>query len=60
MEINNPQYDAECGFVPRRIHRRTSGYVPVDGTQVTESQASKMWNYFFPGLYPQAERFKYS
>jgi hypothetical protein len=34
---------------PRRIHRRISGYVPVDGTQVTEPQANKMWNYFFPG-----------
>ena len=37
------------GSSPRRIHRRISGYVPVDGTQVTEPQASKMWNYFFPG-----------
>ena len=36
------------GSSPRRIHRRISGYVPVDGTQVTEPQASKMWNYFFP------------
>ncbi|MGB5615561.1 MAG: hypothetical protein WBM78_01890, partial [Desulfobacterales bacterium] len=37
------------GSSPRRIHRRISGYVPADGTQVTEPQASKMWNYFFPG-----------
>ena len=37
------------GSSPRRIHRRISGYVPADGTQVTEPQASKMWNYFLPG-----------
>jgi hypothetical protein len=37
------------GSSPRRIHRRISGYVPADGTQVTEPQASMMWNYFFPG-----------
>jgi hypothetical protein len=37
------------GSSPRRIHRRISGYGPADGTQVTEPQASKMWNYFFPG-----------
>jgi hypothetical protein len=39
------------GSSPRRIRRRISGYVPADGTQVTEPQASKMWNYFFQGPY---------
>jgi hypothetical protein len=37
------------GSSPRRIRWRISGYVPADGTQVTEPQASETWNYFFPG-----------
>jgi hypothetical protein len=45
-----PQYGAECGFVAKaHPPAHISGYVPVDGTQVAEPQASKMWNYFFPG-----------